>query len=842
MKKTEKTNEQLLKEIDQLKSKVAALMNSEFTYQKTEKALDKSKEQYYDVIMNLIEGFYSVTLDGKLLDFNTEFIKIFGLNTNKDYTGIQLPNFWQNLDERKNYIDELMKTGFIKNYIIHAKKSDGEKIVIQINSRLIKDDKGKPSRIEGTFLDISERYQAEEALQKSNSLLSAIIESPDNIIMFALDTNYNYLSFNKAHAKEMKFIYDADIENGKHIFSYIPNKEDNIKAEINYKRVLKGERFTEIQEYGEADSRFWYELIFNPIIDTSDQITGFTVFVSNITERKQAEETQRQYEHIVSSSTDMLAFLDNKYTYLAANAAYMDAFDLTSEQLIGETVADVFGEEFFKTIIKPQADRCLSGEEVNYQDWFDFPSIGRRYMDITYYPYYDEGNKIMGFVVNGRNITERKKSEEQIKRFSRIFEDSLNEIFLFDEATLKFIQVNNAAQNNLGYSMAELQKMTPLDIKPEFTAELFTKLVAPLNKGKKKKIFFETVHQRKDKSLYDVEVHLQLLHFENEDIFAAIIMDITERKKAEGELRTLSLMVEQSTEGMALADLNGTLLFSNMAWCKMHGYENPKDYLGESLSIFHNKEQLKNDVMLFNEKVKKHGKYSGEVSHITKEGKIFPTFMTSTLLKDLQGNPFAIAGIANDITDRKQAENILSLQKQKLADILEGTNAGIWDWNIPSGKCVFNDRWAEIMGYTLEELKPIDINTWINHVHPDDLPNANLQLEKLFKKESNYYDVEFRQPHKDGKWVWVNARGKVIEWAEDGKPLQMSGTHLDITERKLAEEELAKHHEQLEELVKERTRELEEKNKKLDDAMKVFVGREMTIKKLQDRIKALGRE
>lgn len=390
--------------------------------------------------------------------------------------------------------------------------------------------------------------------------------------------------------------------------------------------------------------------------------------------------------------------------------------------------------------------------------------------------------------------------------------------------------------------MAELRKMTPLDFKPEFTAESFTKLVAPLRKGKKKKIIFETIHQRKDKSLYDVEVHLQLLHFENEDIFAAIIMDITERKKAEGELRTLSLMVEQSTEGMAFADLNGTLLFSNMAWCKMHGYENPKDYLGESLSIFHNKEQLKNDVIPFNEKVKKHGKYSGEVSHITKEGKIFPTFMTSTLLKDLQGNPFAIARVANDITDRKQAENILSLQKQKLADILEGTNAGIWDWNIPSGKCVFNDRWAEIMGYTLEELKPIDINTWINHVHPDDLPNANLQLEKLFKKESNYYDVEFRQPHKDGKWVWVNARGKVIEWAEDGKPLQMSGTHLDITERKLAEEELAKHHEQLEELVKERTRELEEKNKKLDDAMKVFVGREMTIKKLQDRIKALGRE
>jgi len=108
--------------------------------------------------------------------------------------------------------------------------------------------------------------------------------------MFALDANYNYLSFNKAHVKEMKYIYDADIEVGQHIFSYMLNEDDRLKAEINYNRVLKGERFIEIQEYGAADSRFWYELIFNPIISTSNQVTGFTVFVTNITERKQAEE------------------------------------------------------------------------------------------------------------------------------------------------------------------------------------------------------------------------------------------------------------------------------------------------------------------------------------------------------------------------------------------------------------------------------------------------------------------------------------------------------------------------------------------------------------------------
>jgi PAS domain S-box-containing protein len=190
-----------------------------------------------------------------------------------------------------------------------------------------------------------------------------------------------------------------------------------------------------------------------------------------------------------------------------------------------------------------------------------------------------------------------------------------------------------------------------------------------------------------------------------------------------------------------------------------------------------------------------------------------------------------------DVTELKKSQDTLLKQQTKLTNILKGTNAGIWDWNIKTGECEFNERWARIMGYTLEELMPLDINTWINSVHPDDLPMANDTLEKNFNKELDYFDVDFRQPHKDGSWVWVNARGKVVEWSENGKPLQMSGTHLDITDRKVVEQELAKHLDDLEILVNERTSELEDKNKKLDDAMKVFVGRELKIKQLEDRIR-----
>ncbi len=161
--------------------------------------------------------------------------------------------------------------------------------------------------------------------------------------------------------------------------------------------------------------------------DDSGNIIQAEAFVRDITARKRSEEALHQYKHIVSSSTDNLALLDRQFVYLTANRAYRDAFGLTPEQLIGKTVAEVFGEEFFNAIIKPKADRCLLGEEVNYQDWFDFPRHGRLYMSITYYPYLNDAGEVAGFVVSGRNITKRKESEEKIRRLNEDLEDRVRQ-------------------------------------------------------------------------------------------------------------------------------------------------------------------------------------------------------------------------------------------------------------------------------------------------------------------------------------------------------------------------------------------------------------------------------
>ncbi len=132
-----------------------------------------------------------------------------------------------------------------------------------------------------------------------------------------------------------------------------------------------------------------------------------------------------------------------------------------------------------------------------------------------------------------RDITERNRIEETAIRLGRTLEESHNEILIFHAKTLRFIQVNRGARENLGYSMDELRDLTPLDIKPELTPDSLTRLIEPLHTGKKETIRFTSVHRRKDGSCYPVEAHLQASTLEGMPVFVAIAADITERKRAE---------------------------------------------------------------------------------------------------------------------------------------------------------------------------------------------------------------------------------------------------------------------------------------------------------------------
>jgi two-component system sensor histidine kinase/response regulator len=148
-------------------------------------------------------------------------------------------------------------------------------------------------------------------------------------------------------------------------------------------------------------------------------------------------------------------------------------------------------------------------------------------------------------------------------------------------------------------------------------------------------------------------------------------------KSDENLYQFLSSAVEQSFEGTAVADLEGTLIYVNPAWAKMHGYESGEELIGQSLKIFHNDEQLEKDVLTFNEIVKEKGAHTGEVGHIRRDGTPFPTLMTTTLLKDGQGKPVAILGMAKDISEQKKYEIELIEEKNKYEAVITALRDGI---------------------------------------------------------------------------------------------------------------------------------------------------------------------
>nr|WP_329605192.1 PAS domain S-box protein [Undibacterium hunanense] len=128
--------------------------------------------------------------------------------------------------------------------------------------------------------------------------------------------------------------------------------------------------------------------------------------------------------------------------------------------------------------------------------------------------------------------------------------------------------------------------------------------------------------------------------------------------------------------------------------------------------------------------------------------------------------------------------------ERQLANVIKGTNIGTWECNIVTGETIYNERWAEMLGYTLAELSPTTVDTWLKLCHPEDLKMTSALIDQHFRGEVEYFDLKSRMRHKDGRWIWIHDRGCVVSWGPDGQPLIMSGSHADITTQKEAEAEL----------------------------------------------------
>jgi len=229
----------------------------------------------------------------------------------------------------------------------------------------------------------------------------------------------------------------------------------------------------------------------------------------------------------------------------------------------GRLRAEMGGKAWLESVHPDDLQNCLNVFRKAFRDRRNFEmeyrlrrhdNVYRQVVDMGG-PCYGEAGNFYGFVGAMVDITERREAEALVTQFGRVLDSSLNEIYVFDAATLRFTQVNHGARRNLGYSMDELRTMTPLDLKPDFTPLTFEAKLRSLREGETDHLLFETTHRRKDGSLYPVEVHLQCSYAAGSPVFIAIINDVTDRRLAEENLKGRNMVLERVATGVPLRDV-----------------------------------------------------------------------------------------------------------------------------------------------------------------------------------------------------------------------------------------------------------------------------------------------
>lgn len=379
-----------------------------------------------------------------------------------------------------------------------------------------------------------------DARQASEKKFRALLDNQRDAIFLHKLLPDGYATFSEVNAAAVtRYDYSrAEFKDMTVLDITAPEEVENYLRSMSQKALLSHQQATfESVHRTKSDKLFPVE-ISSSIMDLDGE-PYILATVRDISARKTAEDAlslnNEIFQKLTNAAKDAIIQLNHLGKVEFWNRGATDLFGYEQSEIIG---ADLH------QLLAPK-----SAFEKHKQHFPEFLKTGRgNAVDktIELEAFHKDGSlltvelSLSAFELNGkmqsmavvRDITERKKIEAQISRFNRVVEQSLNEIYMFEIETLKFVDVNLGARNNLGYTLDELKQLTSVDIKPEMTLEQFNQKVVPLLDGREEQIVFTTVHQRKDGSLYPVEVHLQLLPGQP-PLFMAIILDITKRKEEE---------------------------------------------------------------------------------------------------------------------------------------------------------------------------------------------------------------------------------------------------------------------------------------------------------------------
>ena len=416
------------------------------------------------------------------------------------------------------------------------------------------------------------------------------------------------------------------------------------------------------------------------------------------------------------------------------------------------------------------------------------------------------GNKIIGFIgvdeyrssrkwtleerqiistVSGiiSNAYERKFFKQDIvdsdANFHNFFE-TIDDMFLIVDLDGNIINCNKLLIKKLGYSLSELKGINVLNLHPEDKRESAYDKWASILKGEHKYCSLEI--KSKNGNIHEVESRLWYGKWNKSDCVYIVSKDVTKQNE---HLTLASKIFENNPMPMTITDVQtGKLVEINPSYTEKTGYTK-EEIIGKTIDdmdIFKNLDSLRHVA----EKIRRHERVENEELVIECKNGTLLTVIFSIETISHNGKQ-SLLTVMVDITEKMELIKSVKDKCMKLNNIIEGTHLATCEWNIQTDEIELNQKGAEIMGYTLEEIETITSEIWIDSIHPEDREQSKKLLEEHLNGKTDYYECDIRKKQKDGSWIWVQNRGKVIYRDDDGNPLKMFGTFSDITSRKKTE-------------------------------------------------------
>ncbi|MGA1131594.1 MAG: PAS domain S-box protein [Prochlorotrichaceae cyanobacterium] len=422
---------------------------------------------------------------------------------------------------------------------------------------------------DGIILDVSDRKLAEESLRNSEARYRRIVETTTEGI-WILDEN-NITTFVNAQMAIMLGYSPLDLL-GKNLLSFmdLEGKEIAVQALDSQLRALTQQHDFKFQR--KNGSTLWAIVSAQPIFDDQGQYAGALAMVTDITERKQAEQQLRQHERIVATTSDAIAVIDRQYIYQMANQAYVKFAQKTKSEIVGHTVAEVIGQELFDRINKAKIDECFTGKRIEYDLQQEDDQGQISYKSVVYVPYIDSEGEVTGLLASIRDLTEQKRAQEALLAAQaqyQTFLDTALEGFMIVDAKEgsagHILEANPAYCQMVGYTHVELLEMHISDLDTIENPQQIQEHIDRLRQGGSH--YFETSHRCKNGETIDLAA--SVTYNSDRQVLYSFMRDITQQNKAQEAIRqnesNLKTIINTTTYGILILDQSGKIRFLNDA-------------------------------------------------------------------------------------------------------------------------------------------------------------------------------------------------------------------------------------------------------------------------------------